>query len=133
MKKEFKENLIKLATELQLNERDAREMPLHKGLTLTFVENDKLFEKVTRVINGKKVNYGVFNTKEGYTVPFGQIVRNNNGLQLKPQKQDKMLEEFIDRINGEYSIVVADVIKLESSFGEGKQTYCVFEIPEKEA
>lgn len=130
MKQELKDNFDKLTKELKLDEREGRNLPIMKGQTLTFVEGDDLFGKVNTVIGGKDVHYGVFRTEEGFDVPFSQIARNKNGLKLKRGKQSEMLSEFVDRINGKYTITVADVKKLESSFGDGKQTYLIFEIAE---
>ena len=130
MKQGLKDNFVKLAEELKLNEREGRNLPIMKGQTLTFVEGADLFGKVDTTIGGTDVHYGVFHTEEGFDVPFSQIARNNNGLKLKRGKQSEMLTEFVDRIDGKYTVTVADVKKLESSFNDNKQTYLIFQIAE---
>ena len=42
----------------------------------------------------------------------------------------KYQAEFVDRIDGKYTVTVADVKKLESSFNDNKQTYLIFQIAE---
>lgn len=101
-------------------------MPITKGQVLTFIDGADGVEIVEAEINGVKTTYGVFKTKEGYNVPFSQIARDKNGLGLTKATRNEALAEFAERIDGEYSVTVEDVKKLESSFGEGKVTYLKF-------
>lgn len=103
-----------------------RNMPITKGQVLTFTGETKLVETTLRDQQGNIINYGAFATKEGFDVPFTQVARRNNGLGLNNATMKEALEEFAGRIDGNYSVRVADVKKVESSFGEGKMTYLVF-------
>lgn len=103
-----------------------RNMPLTKGQVLTFTGEVAIVPTELRDNDGNKIEYGVFKTKEGFDVPFTQIARRNNGLGLNNATTKEALEEFAARIDGEYSITVADIKKIESSFGEGKVTYVIF-------
>lgn len=107
--------------------REMGNMPITKGQVLTFIDGEAGVEVVDTVINGTQTKYGVFKTAEGFNVPFTQIARNNNGLGLTAKTRKEAIEEFAARIDGNYSVKVADVKKVESSFGEGKMTYLVFE------
>lgn len=107
--------------------REMGNMPITKGQVLTFIDGEAGVEVVETTINGAKTKYGVFKTAEGFNVPFTQIARNNNGLGLAAKTRKEAIEEFAGRIDGNYSVKVADVKKVESSFGEGKMTYLVFE------
>lgn len=103
-----------------------RNMPITKGRVLTFTGETKLVETTLRDQQGNIISYGAFATKEGFDVPFTQIARRNNGLGLNNATMKEALEEFAGRIDGTYNVRVADVKKIESSFGEGKMTYLVF-------
>ena len=103
-----------------------RNMPITKGQVLTFTGETKLVETTLRDQQGNIISYGAFATKEGFDVPFTQVARRNNGLGLNNATMKEALEEFAGRIDGNYSVRVADVKKVESSFGEGKMTYLVF-------
>lgn len=103
-----------------------RNMPLTKGQVLTFTGESDVVETNLTDAAGNKIVYGVFKTKEGFDVPFTQIARRNNGLGLTNATMKEALEEFAARIDGNYSITVADIKKVESSFGEGKVTYVIF-------
>lgn len=107
--------------------REMGNLPITKGKVLTFIDGEAGVEIIEAVINGAKTKYGVFKTVEGFNVPFTQIARNNNGLGLTAKTRKEAIEEFASRIDGNYSVKVADVLKVESSFGEGKMTYLVFE------
>lgn len=109
------------------NDRAIGNMPITKGQVLTFIDGADGVETIKTEINGTETTYGVFKTKEGYNVPFSQIARNNNGLGLTKATRNEALAEFANRIDGEYSVKVKEVKKVESSFGEGKMTYLVFE------
>lgn len=109
------------------NDRAIGNMPITKGQVLTFIDGADGVETIETTINEARVKYGVFKTKEGYNVPFTQIARNNNGLGLTKATRNEALAEFASRIDGEYSVKVKEVKKVESSFGEGKMTYLVFE------
>lgn len=128
MKKEFLNQVeaVKAALGSDWGSRDAGNMPITKGQKLTFIDGEGSMESVTREIQGADVTFAVFHTKEGFDVPFGQIFRRNNGLGLTGKTRDDMLNEFVQRIDGKYSVVVEDVVKQESSFGEGKMTYLRF-------
>ena len=102
-------------------------MPIMKDQILTFIDGADGIATETAEINGNKVPYGVFLTKEGYPVPFSQIARTNNGLNLKADTRKEAIAEFSKRIDGNYSLKVKEVKKVESSFGEGKTTYYFFE------
>lgn len=104
-----------------------RNMPITKGQVLTPTGETKLVETTLRDQQGNIIKYGAFATKEGFDVPFTQIARRNNGLELNNATMREALEEFAARVDGNYSVKVADVKKVESSFGEGKMTYLVFE------
>lgn len=103
-----------------------RNMPITKGQVLTFTGETKLVETTLRDQQGNIISYGAFATKEGFDVPFTQVARRNNGLGLNNATMKEALEEFASRIDGNYNVRVADVKKVESSFGEGKMTYLVF-------
>lgn len=103
-----------------------RNMPITKGQVLTFTGETKLVETTLRDQQGNIISYGAFATKEGFDVPFTQIARRNNGLGLNNATMKEALEEFAGRIDGTYNVRVADVKKIESSFGDGKMTYLVF-------
>lgn len=103
-----------------------RNMPITKGQVLTFTGETKLVETTLRDQQGNIISYGAFATKEGFDVPFTQVARRNNGLGLNNATMKEALEEFAGRIDGTYNVRVADVKKIESSFGEGKMTYLVF-------
>lgn len=105
-----------------------RNMPITKNQTLTFTGETKLVETTLRDRDGNIIKYGAFATKEGFDVPFTQIARRNNGLGLNNATTREALEEFASRLDGNYSVKVADVKKVESSFGEGKMTYLVFTV-----
>ena len=104
-----------------------RNMPITKGQVLTLTGETKLVETTLRDQQGNIISYGAFATKEGFDVPFTQIARRNNNLGLNNATMREALEEFAARIDGKYNVKVADVKKVESSFGEGKMTYLVFE------
>ena len=103
-----------------------RNMPITKGQVLTFTGETKLVETTLRDQQGNIISYGAFATKEGFDVPFTQIARRNNGLGLNNATLKEALEEVAGRIDGTYNVRVADVKKIESSFGDGKMTYLVF-------
>lgn len=117
---------LKGAIEKVGKDRSIGNMPIMKGQKLTFIDGADGIEVVTTEINGEATSYGVFKTKEGYDVPFSQIARNNNGLTLTKTGWNDAIEEFASRIDGNYSVVVDEVKKVESSFGPGKQTYLIF-------
>ena len=107
--------------------RSIGRMPIMQGQVLTFIDGDNGVATETAEINGNKVPYGVFLTVEGYPVPFSQIARTHNGLNLKAETRKEAIEEFSKRIDGNYSLKVKEIKKVESSFGEGKTTYLIFE------
>ena len=107
--------------------RKIGQMPIMKDQILTFIDGDKGVETRTADINGVKTPYGVFLTTQGYPVPFSQIARTHNGLNLKSEGRKEAIEEFSKRIDGNYSLKVKEIKKVESSFGEGKTTYYIFE------
>ena len=107
--------------------RTIGQMPIMKDQILTFIDGEEGVATKTADINGVKTTYGVFLTKEGYPVPFSQIARTHNGLNLKAETRKEAIEEFSKRIDGNYSLKVKEVRKVESSFGEGKTTYYIFE------
>ena len=102
-------------------------MPIMKDQILTFIDGANGIATETVEINGVKTTYGVFLTQEGYPVPFSQIARTHNGLNLKADTRKEAIAEFSKRIDGNYSLKVKEVKKVESSFGEGKTTYYIFE------
>lgn len=108
------------------NDRPIGTMPIIKGQVLTFIDGADGVEIIDTEINGVKTTYGVFKTKEGYNIPFSQIARNKNGLGLTKSTRNEALAEFAARIDGDYSVTVEEVKKVESSFGEGKVTYLKF-------
>lgn len=105
-------------------------MPLEVGQKLTFANDENtIVEQTFTDRQTKKVrSYGVFNTKEGYPISFSQICRKGNGLNLIGATRKEMLMSFADKIteDGNFAIVVDDVIKIPSSFNEGKQTFLKF-------
>ncbi len=106
--------------------RNVRNMPIAKGDKLTFTGETKV---VDTEIGGQKVTYGVFNTAEGFEVPFSQIARRNNGLNIASATIGEAVKEFAARIPDDgLAVVVADVKKVESSFNDGKQTYLRFKV-----
>lgn len=107
--------------------RSIGQMPIMKDQILTFIDGDKGVETRTAEINGVKTTYGVFLTTQGYPVPFSQIARTHNGLDLKAEGRKEAIAEFSKRIDGNYSLKVKEIKKVESSFGEGKTTYYIFE------
>lgn len=130
MVKEFETTFINTLKELDAKMSNAlRSVPLLKGQVLTFTGETSVITTELKDRNGNIVKYGVFRTKEGYDVPFSQIARRNNGLNLKGNTVAEALKEFAARIDGKFSVTVADVKKVESSFGEGKNTYIIFDAP----
>lgn len=121
MKKEFNTQFENVLAELGNDKvnREVRTLPVMKGQKLTFTGETKVSE-----FNGNK--YGVFVTKEGYDISFSQIARRGNGLNLTKTTLGDALKEFASRIDEEYSVVVEDVKKVESSFSDNKQTYYIF-------
>ena len=107
--------------------RKIGQMPIMKDQILTFIDGDNGVATETAEINGAKVSYGVFLTTQGYPVPFSQIARTHNGLNLKSEGRKEAIKEFSQRIDGNYSLKVKEIKKVESSFGEGKTTYLIFE------
>ena len=107
--------------------RKIGQMPIMKDQILTFIDGDNGVATETAEINGAKVSYGVFLTQEGYPVPFSQIARTHNGLNLKSEGRKEAIKEFSQRIDGNYALKVKEIKKVESSFGEGKTTYYIFE------
>lgn len=106
--------------------RNLRNMPIAKGDKLTFTGETAV---VNTEIGNNKVSYGVFKTAEGFDVPFSQIARRNNGLQLTSNTIGEAVKEFASRITDDgYAVTVADVKKVESSFSDGKQTYYRFAV-----
>lgn len=128
MKKEFANQLADTLAVLgdEWGSRDASNMPITKGQKLTFIDGEGSMEALTREIQGTDVTFAVFHTKEGFDVPFTQIARRNNGLALTGKTRADMINEFVQRIDGKYSIEVEEVVKQESSFGDGKMTYLRF-------
>ena len=102
-------------------------MPIMKDQVLTFIDGNNGVATETAEINGVKTTYGVFLTTQGFPVPFSQIARTHNGLNLKSDTRKEAIAEFSKRIDGNYSLKVKEVKKVESSFGEGKTTYYIFE------
>ncbi len=112
--------------------REPGSVPINKGQILTFIDGGKgeswtEYEWQSGVRKGKRQ---VFLTKEGYEVPFRQILRRGNGLGLTGTRVE-MLEQFAARINGNYAVVVVDTFKQESSYYDGKDVYLVFMTPEE--
>ena len=113
--------------------RNVRNMPITKGDKLTFTGATDAVDTEIRQPNGtmQKVSYGIFKTVEGFDVPFSQIARRNNGLNITAATIGEAVKEFAARIPDDgLVVVVADVNKVESSFSDGKQTYYRFEVVE---
>lgn len=113
--------------------RNVRNMPITKGDKLTFTGATATVDTEIRQSNGtmQKVSYGIFKTVEGFDVPFSQIARRNNGLNITAATIGEAIKEFAARIPDDgLVVVVADVKKVESSFSDGKQTYYRFEVVE---
>lgn len=127
MKKEFNtqfENVLATLGNDKVN-REVQQMPITKGQKLTFTGETKVSSFVDQRTNETRT-FGVFVTKEGYDVAFSQIVRRGNGLKLNGSTVKEALSDFVSRIDEEYSVVVEDIKKVESSFNDNKQTYYIF-------
>lgn len=114
-------------------DQEAGALPLKKGQVLKFIDGGEgvgyKFYNWEIKSAGKKGKRGVFLCEGGVELPFKQVARRNNGLGLSGTRNE-MLKEFAKRIDGNYSVIVADTFKVEASFYDGKQTYLVFEVPE---
>lgn len=109
--------------------RNVRNMPIAKGDKLTFTGETKVIPTDLVGQDGKKIEYGAFATAEGFDVPFSQIARRNNGLNIASATIGEAVKEFAARIPDDGLVVtVADVKKVESSFSDGKQTYLRFKV-----
>lgn len=131
MTDESNKNEIKESYRAANKERYNREpgsVPIKKGQVLTFIDGGKnvAWKEIDWQLGTNKGKRHVFLTKEGYEVPFKQILRRNNGLGLAGTR-DEMLDEFLGRIDGNYAVTVADTFKQESSYYEGKDVFLVFE------
>lgn len=125
LNKEFQEVLGMLDSERLSNE--AVSVPLQKGQILTFTGKTTCITSKLIDNEGNPVKYGVFETAEGYPIAFSQIARRNNGLTFKANIVREMLEEFASKIDGKFSVKVKEVRKVESSFGDRKQTFYIFQ------
>lgn len=106
--------------------RNVRNMPIAKGDTLTFTGETAV---VDTEIGNQKISYGVFKTVQGFDVPFSQVARRNNGLNISAATIGEAVKEFAARITDDgLTVTVADVKKVESSFSDGKQTYYRFKV-----
>lgn len=106
-------------------------LPLKKGQVLKFIDGGEGtgYKYYDWSVGGRKGKRGVFLCEGGIELPFKQVARRNNGLGLNGTRNE-MLTEFAKRIDGNYSVIVADTFKVEASFYDGKQTYLVFEASE---
>lgn len=134
MKTENKNQILTNLAGRNYDSQNVSEMPLQVGQVLTIVpvmdkEPEKCFiHTASTVIDGVARQYEVVETKEGYTIGLKHLLRNHNGLELGRGTKAEVLGKFLDMIpDTGLSIRVSEILKVESSFGAGKQTYYKFQ------
>lgn len=134
MKKENKNQILTNLASRDYGSQNVSEMPLQVGQVLTIVpvmdkEPEKCFiHTVSTVIDGVSRQYEVVETKEGYTIGLKHLLRNHNGLELGRGTKAEVLGKFLDMIpDTGLSIRISEILKVDSSFGTGKQTYYKFQ------
>lgn len=134
MKTENKNQILTNLAGRDYDSQNVSEMPLQVGQVLTIVpvmdkEPEKCFiHTVSTVIDNVARQYEVVETKEGYTIGLKHLLRNHNGLDLGRGTKAEVLGKLLDMIpDTGLSIRVSEILKVESSFGAGKQTYYKFQ------
>ena len=134
MKTENKNQILTNLASRDYASQNVSEMPLQVGQVLTIVpvmdkEPEKCFiHTETTVIDGVARQYEVVETKEGYTIGLKHLLRNHNGLDLGRGTKAEVLGKLLDMIpDTGLAIRVSEILKVESSFGAGKQTYYKFQ------
>ena len=134
MKTENKNQILTNLASRDYDSQNVSEMPLQVGQVLTIVpvmdeEPEKCFiHTESTVIEGVVRQYEVVETKEGYAIGLKHLLRNHNGLELGRGTKAEVLGKFLDMIpDAGLSIRVSEILKVESSFGAGKQTYYKFQ------
>ena len=135
MKTENKNQILTNLASRDYASQNVSEMPLQVGQVLTIVpfvddkEPSKCFiHTETTVIEGVARQYEVVETKEGYTIGLKHLLRNHNGLDLGRGTKAEVLGKLLDMIpDTGLAIRVSEILKVESSFGAGKQTYYKFQ------
>lgn len=132
MKREFDEKLNHVLSHLDEKRLTSslRSVPLMKGDILTFT-GETGDEKFTDQ-KGTVITYGVFRTAEGIDVAFSQIARRNNGLPIKSKAFEEAVREFYSLIPDDgLKVSIEEVRRVESSFGDGKNTYLIFKLEDE--
>ena len=134
MKTENKNRILTNLAGRDYDSQNVSEMPLQVSQVLTIVpvmdkDPEKCFiHTVSKVIDGVARQYEVVETKEGYTIGLKHMLRNHNGLELGRGTKAEVLGKFLDMIpDTGLAIRVSEILKVESSFGAGKQTYYKFQ------
>ena len=134
MKTENKNQILTNLASRDYASQNVSEMPLQVGQVLTIVpvmdkEPSKCFiHTETTVIEGVARQYEVVETKEGYTIGLKHLLRNHNGLELGRGTKAEVLGKLLDMIPDTGLVIrVSEILKVESSFGAGKQTYYKFQ------
>ena len=134
MKKENKNQILTNLASRDYASQTVSEMPLQVGQVFTiapFMDQDpeKCFiHTVSTVIDGVARQYEVVETKEGYTIGLKHLLRNHNGLDLGRGTKAEVLSKLLDMIpDTGLAIRISEILKVESSFGAGKQTYYKFQ------
>ena len=134
MKTENKNQILTNLASRDYASQNVSEMPLQVGQVLTIVpvmdkEPKKCFiHTETTVIDGVARQYEVVETKEGYTIGLKHLLRNHNGLELGRGTKAEVLGKLLDMIPDTGLVIrVSEILKVESSFGAGKQTYYKFQ------
>lgn len=134
MKTENKNQILTNLAGRDYDSQNVSEMPLQVGQVLTIVpvmdnEPEKCFiHTVSTVIDGVARQYEVVETKEGYTIGLKHLLRNHNGLELGRGTKAEVLGKLLDMIpDTGLSIRISEILKVDSSFGTGKQTYYKFQ------
>ena len=135
MKTENKNRILTNLASRDYASQNVSEMPLQVSQVLTIVpfmddeDPSKCFiHTETTVIEGVARQYEVVETKEGYTIGLKHLLRNHNGLELGRGTKAEVLSKLLDMIpDTGLAIRVSEILKVESSFGAGKQTYYKFQ------
>ena len=134
MKKENKNQILTNLASRDYASQTVSEMPLQVGQVFTIVpfmdqDPEKCFiHTVSTVIDGVARQYEVVETKEGYTIGLKHLLRNHNGLDLGRGTKAEVLGKLLDMIPDTGLVIrVSEILKVESSFGAGKQTYYKFQ------
>lgn len=103
-------------------------VPISKGKTLTFTGEVAAQTSTTPGIP----NWMAYVTTEGYPIALRQMFRRGNGITYPakidtPRKAADFLIDKCTSLSNGLQLKIKDVLKIESSTREGKNTYYVFE------